>query len=147
MKVTIQVPGTFHAFRLAEQLQKRNYLEKIITTNPPFVIVKYRPENVDYDKIISIPLRIIQEILNRIPYLNQLNYNYYLNWIFEELACRKINNPDIFVGLSGSSLKSIRRANDNGAITIVERASSHIEYQNQILKEEYLKFGINKEVI
>jgi len=147
VNVTIQVPGTFHAFRLAEQLQKKNYLERIITTNPHFVVRRYRPENVDLNRIYSIPVRVIQESFNRIPYVNQLEFTYYLNRIFEELACRKIDDPDIFVGWSGSSLKSIRKANEKGIITIVERGSSHIEFQNEILNEEYARFGTYKNIV
>lgn len=147
MEVTIQVPGTFHAFRLAEQLEKKGYLKKIITTNPHLVIEKYREENVDFNKIDSIPLRVIREGLNRIPKINQMNYNFYLNRIFESLASKKIDYPDIFVGWSGSSFKSIKKANEQGAITIVERGSSHIEFQKEILEEEYAKFGMQKEVV
>lgn len=49
------------------------------------------------------------------------------------------------------SLYSLRQAKRTGKITIVERGSSHIQYQNEILKEEYAKynidFSINKNVI
>jgi glycosyltransferase involved in cell wall biosynthesis len=44
------------------------------------------------------------------------------------------------------SLHSIREANRLGKITIVERGSAHIQYQNSILKEEYNKFGVKFEI-
>jgi len=34
MKITIQVGGRFHAFNLAYQLERRGYLQKLITSYP-----------------------------------------------------------------------------------------------------------------
>ena len=38
MKITIIVGGRFHAFNLAQQLQKRNYLEQLVTSYPKIYI-------------------------------------------------------------------------------------------------------------
>ena len=38
MKVSILVGGRFHAFNLAQQLQKRNYLEQLVTSYPKIYI-------------------------------------------------------------------------------------------------------------
>ena len=54
---------------------------------------------------------------------------------------------DIFVGLSGCSLYSLRRARRMGAKTVLERGSSHMLYQRKILTEEYRQFGLEKEVV
>src|SRR5665647_3403108 len=54
---------------------------------------------------------------------------------------------DIFVGLSGCALYSLRRARRMGAKTVLERGSSHMLYQRKILAEEYAKFGLEKEVV
>ncbi len=47
----------------------------------------------------------------------------------------------MFIGWSGMSLHSIRRAKELGMITILERGSSHIEIQHAILRDEYARFG------
>jgi glycosyltransferase involved in cell wall biosynthesis len=72
---------------------------------------------------------------------NKYDPNFFINQVFDNLASKKINNPDIFVGWSNYSLKSLRVAKNNGAIGIIERGSSHIEFQTNILKEEYEKYG------
>jgi hypothetical protein len=41
MKATISVGGRFHAFYLAQQLLKRGYLNKLITSYPKFEVIKY----------------------------------------------------------------------------------------------------------
>lgn len=63
--------------------------------------------------------------------------------LFDRAVSRRIRNgrSDIFVGFAGSSLRSIREANGMGATTIVERCSSHIRTQAQLLTEEYQRHG------
>jgi glycosyltransferase involved in cell wall biosynthesis len=141
MKITISVGGRFHAFNLAHQLEKHGYLQKIITSYPKFETEKY---GIPKNKINSI---ILKELFQRGWYLlpnsikNKYDPNFFINQVFDNLASKKINNPDIFVGWSNYSLKSLRVAKNNGAIGIIERGSSHIEFQTNILKEEYEKYG------
>jgi glycosyltransferase involved in cell wall biosynthesis len=58
-----------------------------------------------------------------------------------------MNPCDIFVGLSGASLYSLRRARRLGARTVLERGSSHMLYQREILTEEYRRCGMHKAVV
>ena len=46
MKINIIVGGKFHAFNLAEQVNKRNYLNKIITSYPSHQLKKYNIKKV-----------------------------------------------------------------------------------------------------
>ncbi len=59
MQVIISVGGRFHAFYLAQQLLKRGYLKKLITSYPKFEVVKY---GIPKDKIRVI---IIKELMAR----------------------------------------------------------------------------------
>lgn len=59
MKVTVVVGGRFHAFDLAKQLLKRNYLERLITSYPKFEVVKH---GIPCNKTSSI---FIKEVLQR----------------------------------------------------------------------------------
>lgn len=61
-------------------------------------------------------------------------------WVAWNIARRK--DYDVLIGWSGMSLRAIRAAKQNGKITVLERGSSHILYQNSVLQEEYRKFGI-----
>jgi len=68
--------------------------------------------------------------------------------LFDRQAARHImNQSDIFAGLSGCSLYSLRRARQMGAKTVLERGSSHMLYQRTILEEEYARFGLRRTVV
>jgi glycosyltransferase involved in cell wall biosynthesis len=148
VKITISVLGRFHLFHLAKQLQDHNVLGRLITSYPKFEAARYgiNPEN-----IVSL---LIHEIHNRgwrkISQITESLFNpqYMIFELFDRHASRYImNHGDIFVGLSGASLYSLRRAHQMGAKTVLERGSSHIMYQRAILEEEYARFGLRKTVV
>ncbi len=145
MKINIIVPGKFHAFELAKQLQKKNLLEKIITTYPKYLLTRF---NIPKNKIKSFLLKeLIQRIFIKFKFdvfLNKIIY--FLNYFFEIYAANTINYEkiNIIIGWSGCSeasfLKSLQI--NNKILKILERGSTHILYQSKILNEEYQKFGI-----
>jgi glycosyltransferase involved in cell wall biosynthesis len=136
MKVTISVGGKFHAFELAKQLNKRGFLDRIITSYPRFRVLK---EGLPKEKVISLPIKeIVQKGLSYIPLLkSRIDLGWYLASLFDIQASKYIRPCDIFVGWSGFSLYTLRKTKAYGAITVVERGSSHIEHQRDIIKEEY----------
>ena len=142
MKVTVSVFGRFHAFYLAEQLFKRDALKKLITSYPGFEVVKY---GIPRDKVTSLPVcELINRGWNKVqPYIrNYYNADYQIAEMYDKLAALSIDKADIVTGWSFNFLHTLRKANSLGAITIVERGSTHILYQMNILKEEYEKYGI-----
>lgn len=141
MKVIISVGGKFHAFHLAQQLHKYGVLERLITSHPRFKIKK---DNIPLEKVVSLPIReILQKIWNYTPYLNKkINLQWILSSIFDMQAAKYVMPCDIFVGWSSFSLHTLRKAKSWGVKTILERGSSHIEYQRDILKEEYQRWGL-----
>lgn len=141
MKVTISVGGKFHAFYLAQQLQKRGYLERLITSYPKHSALK---EGISGASIVSLPLKeIIERGYKNLPFLpRSLNLQHYTHNFFDKQASRYLRPCDIFVGWSSFSLYTLRKAKSQGTLTIIERGSSHIEYQRDILKEEYGQLGI-----
>ena len=136
-----------HAFNLAEQLQKHGLLDKLYTTYAYQKNVLARKfirrmdlEKIDKDKIeTNLPAGLMHKWYPD---------KYLTNAWFEEWVEKQIRNSKakVFIGWSGMSLKAIRQARKRGMITIVERGSSHIQYQHNILKEEYAGFGLNKGV-
>ena len=66
MKISILVGGRFHAFNLSEELEKKNYLNQLITSYPKFLIEKNF--KIDKKKVKSI---ILKEILTRIPFFHK----------------------------------------------------------------------------
>ena len=148
MKVTISVLGRFHLFHVAKQLQDRNLLAKLITSYPKFEAAKYgiKPENIDSLLIHEIHNRGWRKISRFTESL--FNPQYMIFELFDRHASRHVNNDcDIFVGLSGCSLYSLRRARRQGIRTVLERGSTHIVFQKTILEDEYGRFGLTKPVV
>jgi len=142
MKVAISVGGRFHLFNLAQQLLKRNSFSQLVTSYPKFEVVKYGiPKSI----VSSI---IIKEVLDRgwrrLPEFLRSFYNpqYFIHEVFDRLASRRIKPADIVIGGSSMYLHTMKKVREFGGISIVERGSSHILYQNNILKEEYERYGI-----
>ncbi|PMB45143.1 glycosyl transferase group 1 [Fischerella thermalis CCMEE 5205] len=144
MKVCVSVWGRFHAFNLAQQLQKRGYLYKLISTYPAFAITKY---GIDQKLIHSLwQLEALSRGWYKLPRWMRGDRNLQL-WFLEQFD-RSVTNYlspefDLFVGWSGSNYWSVHRAKELGAKTIIERGSSHMHYQTEILTEEYEKWGLS----
>ena len=134
MKISIIVGGRFHAFNLAEQLDQNNYLKQLITSYPKFYIKK--KFKIDEKLIKSF---FLKEILQRNFFNKFFDINNYINEYFDHRAvsCIDFDDLDILVGWSSFSYHSFLKAKDKKCITILERGSTHIEYQNEILKKEY----------
>lgn len=149
-KVTIVVPGKFHAFYLARGLQKKNVLDSIITSYPKYLVQK---ENIKKKFIKSIFIKeIIERTLLKLKLDRLLSKLYFfINFIFEYISSHLISysKTDIIVSWSGVAEKSFNKAfmKKKKIIKILERGSSHILFQNKILSEEYEILGIKKKII
>lgn len=138
MKITILVGGRFHAFNLAEEIDKKGYLLQLITSYPKFYIKKNF--KIDLKKIKTI---IFKEIVSRIPFINKILEDYISNY-FEKTASKilNLNDTDILIGWSGFSLSSFHKAKKYKIIKVLERGSTHIKFQRDILLQEYTLLGI-----
>ncbi|WP_435151295.1 glycosyltransferase family 4 protein [Candidatus Pelagibacter bacterium nBUS_44] len=72
-----------------------------------------------------------------------------MNSIFEKYAAKKIDyiNTQILISWSGAAESSFKSNYNKNYVKVLERGSSHIEFQKKILEEEYKKFSIKREVI
>ncbi len=143
--VTISCSGKLHAFALAEQLENANLLDKLFTSYAwqkntflrKFVnrkdLEELPPYKIYTNSFIAVPMKLFPK------------HAYIWNDLFDRWVAFKIrkSKSKVFIGWSGMSLRAIKVARLKGMITILERGSSHIEYQNEILKEEYARFGKN----
>ena len=145
MKISIIVGGRFHAFDLAQYLNENKFLEKLITSYPKFYIKK-NYQNIDIKKVDTI---ILKELLNRL--LGKVNFfkkdfdvNDLSSKYFRKQASKLIdyNKNDIILGWSGFSLDTFKKAQNYKCFKILERGSTHILFQNEILKEEYDLLGL-----
>lgn len=67
--------------------------------------------------------------------------------IFDLYASLKIEKCDVFHGWSDQALFSIRKAKHFNAVTVVERASTHILKQKRLIDDGYKKYGVRKQAI
>ncbi len=135
MKISIIVGGRFHAFNLAEQLNKKNYLKQLITSYPKYFINK--KFDISKDKIKSIYLK---EIIQR-SFINKIyNFNDHLTEYFDLRAKSLLESKDldILIGWSSFSYHSFLNIKNKKCIKILERGSTHIEFQNDIIYKECL---------
>ena len=141
MKITISVGGRFHAFNLAKHLQDQGYLKQLLTSYPKFEVKKY-----------GIPPRNVRSIISKEIYTRgyKLLYGEYPNsyssseW-YDLVASYRINfESDLYVIWSGFALRTIKRIRkyNPNSIIILERGSTHIKFQNDILKQAYSKAKI-----
>ncbi len=90
--------------------------------------------------------------LRRLAYYEPTGWGYVLHdnvfdrWASGQIGRSKTSSEvgrcDIFHGWNHHCLRSLLRAKELGAVTVVERASSHILQGQQILQEEYKKYGV-----
>lgn len=132
MQVTISIGGRFHAFDLAKQLHARGFLHSLITSYPKSKVAEWGVEKAKVQTIVS------HELLNRaFRRLGRSDLQHELNCRYDQIAASKLQRgSDIVVAWSGMARHTIARAKKLGAKTIVERNSSHIARQNEILQEE-----------
>ncbi len=139
MKVNIAVVGRFHAFNLAYSLQKAGLLQKLITTYPKFIVKRW---GIEEGHVISeVFLEFIRRYERKIPLLSERYLDRIVHKLHAKNSAKYIDNCDIFIGWSGSSLEAIIEAKKRGKITILERCSSHCNFWRKILQEEYSKYG------
>jgi len=144
MKVTQITSGRFHHFHLARQLERFELLELIYTGYPKFKLKD--EQGINSNKIKTFPWL-------HTPYMKRsllgLNKSIWLTkeweWLnkqtLDKYVASKINYRTVLIGLSGSGLYAGRKTKKLGGIYICDRGSSHIRFQDNILKEEYSKWG------
>ncbi len=152
-KIKISCFAKLHAFNLAEQLDKDESLSSFYTAFYSKKNTFFRNWNrrVDKEKInnnkvlTAIPLAILRKLLGQEFLVNNL----FDNWVAKQIQYD--SNFDVFIGWSGMSLQTLREVKKLGKLVILERGSTHIQYQDKILHEEYKqfnrKFNIDNRVI
>ena len=63
------------------------------------------------------------------------------NLIYDRWVCRNLEPCELFYTWNGYGHKALRQARANGAITVVQRASSHPTEQIRLLQDEYARWG------
>jgi starch synthase len=148
MRVVVSTIGKFHTFDLARELLHQNVLAAVFTGYPRF---KLRDEQLPADLIATYPWihapymafrqrRRLGSRLNRLwEYIDRVSLDRYVS--------RHMPDCDVFVGLSGSALRSGRTAHARGARYVCDRGSTHIRVQDQLQRQEHQRWDMPYEGI
>ena len=144
-KYIITTAGKFHHFDVAKVMERRNQLSKIISGYPWFKLKKEKIAK----KLVEAQgiYRILREPLIRDTRFKKVDN------ILNILSAKNLDNltskiidqnedADVFIGQSQCGLKSGLKIKKKNKIYICERTSTHIDYQNNILDEEYNNLGL-----
>jgi len=144
MKIVQSCVGKFHHFDLARQLERRGCLGGIFTGYPP---QKLNREELPKAKVHTFPwYHVPYMFMGRYIYGSPLHRE--LGWrgavAFDKHVSKSRLLPkcDVFVGLSGAALLSGTRRQALGSKYICDRGSSHILFQDRILRDEYARWGL-----
>jgi glycosyltransferase involved in cell wall biosynthesis len=135
--------GVFHHFELARQLEAQGHTGQIFSTFP---WRRLKREGLPQGRVRTFPwIHTPQLVIGRywqMPngfnrQITRLNFQSFDRWIAANLL-----ECDAYVALSGSGLKSGRRAQELGARYVCDRGSSHIRHQNRVVTEEMRRWGM-----
>ncbi len=154
MRILQTVFGVFHHFELARELDRRHHLEAIYSTWP---WRRLEREGLPREKVRTFPyIGVPDYLLGRtglhlprlgdwVGYRNALAFDH---WTTTQLQNHYRHNQslDALIGISGSSLRAGQLAQQHGAHFICDRGSTHQRFQEQIVGEEYRRWGVNHPV-
>lgn len=140
MKVRVSVHGRFHAFEMARGLHGRGLLESLQTTYPAFAARRVVGAEVRLRTAPWLELRRrLYDRLNLGAKPDLAIARAFGRFAAGGLAgCR----PDILTGWSSATLEAIPAARDLGIKVVIERGSTHIAHQTEVLEEEYRRYGL-----
>ncbi len=139
MKINVSVVGRYHAFNLAAELEKKGFLNKLITTYPKFITQQW---GIPKKKIVSnLYLDIYRRLGNKTGILPRNKLDNIAWKRIGKIAAKYVHQADICIGWSGGSLEAILQAKKLGKIFVLERGSVHYNYQMKMVKDEANRQG------
>ena len=151
MRIVQAVFGVFHHFELARELERRGHLEKIYSTWP---WARLKREGLAHAKVETFPwLHTPQTLMDRagldLPGVSdQLGVwaaRSFDRWTENRLA-RQAAPCDAFIAISGAGLRTGKLVQQRGGRFICDRGSTHQRFQEQVVSEEYRRWGVARAV-
>jgi glycosyltransferase involved in cell wall biosynthesis len=144
MKVSLSTIGKFHTFDLGRQLQHRQALAAIYTGYPAF---KLKQEGLPAEKIHTFPwlqgpYMALPRIRQALDVRSRRLWEHWAAISFDRYTASALGECDVFVGLSGSALRTGRAAKARGIRYVCDRGSSHIRFLEQIMAEEHERWSL-----
>lgn len=145
LKVKLVTIGRFWHFHLARQLLKYNLLDEIYSGYPKFKLVDEK--NIPLEKIKTYPYYQVPYLFYNRYFQNALPFiNHYLSDLSHKKIAIKVSknigNSNVLIGTSGSGLEAGKKIKSLHGKFVCDRGSSHINFQNETLKNEYKNFNL-----
>ena len=139
VSVIISSGGIYHAYHTARGAAQAGYLKRFIVG-----IYDPRERGIPPEALRKVLLpNYLGQAIQHLPSPNSQYLSYLIrDNLFDLLARRHIVPVDVFHGWNHMSLFSLRRARELGARVMIERSSTHPVVQDQILREEFRRFGV-----
>lgn len=142
-RAVVSTIGRFHSFDLAAQLQRHGSLVSIFSGYPRF---KLRNTGVDAARIQTFPwLQTPYMAMIRSPLFTQplrREWEHLCHVAHDRHVARSLPPCDLVSALSGHGLRTGRAAQAKGAVYVCDRGSTHIGFQDRILREEHALLGL-----
>ncbi len=135
--------GRFHLFDLGFQLQRLGYLRRFYTGYP-----SWRLGDLPGGTVVSFPWMIAPMLFLNQRGLEQMSplgarLNYWALETFDRWTAARLEECDVFHFLSGCGRYAQRIARHRyGAVTVCDKGSTHVLYQDAILADEHSRWGI-----
>jgi alpha-maltose-1-phosphate synthase len=143
MKVTLIVPGRWHSFELARELNRLGALHRIVTNYPKSRTLLWE---IPDEKVVSLPLSfLLTRLVWKLGETQAMRQQFRINDLFARAAARRLGRPDLVHAWSGSAEPSLCEAKGRGLIAVLERSSSHMLEQCALLRSEYASLGLRWE--
>ncbi len=147
MRIVQAVFGVFHHFELARELHKRGHLERIYSTWP---WARLEREGLPHSKVETFPWIHMPEYLlarSGVDWPWATDHLGYANALaFDRWTDRRIGECDALVAISGAGLLTGERLQERGGVFVCDRGSTHQRFQENIVAEEYRRWGVDRAV-
>ena len=134
MNVIISVHGRFHAFELAAGLHRQNVLTELLTTYPGFAVKRLTGLNLPVKSAwwIEAGRRLANASFDPVTLASAFG-RFTANHLTER--------ADLLVGWSSGTVEALTPAQASGMKVIIERGSTHIVHQTEVLTKAYADHG------
>ena len=146
LKYLILTSGKFHYFDIAKVLYERNQLFKIVS-GYPWIKIKNEKIPKEFVKCIG-QYQILNHFLRKVKYfnLNKIidNIDYINKKMIDKAGSIFNNDADILISSAQSGLNTGRIIKKKSKIYICDQSSGHINFENNIIGQEYKSLNYNK---
>lgn len=142
--IVLAVMGRFPTLYLAKYLSETGVPHRLVTSYPKYFTNRL---GIPGRSTVTVPeVAVISGLVHRIG-SHRVGRHFNPDWVLSEwfdIRARRLltRGTTLFVGWSGRSLRCLKQAHRLGAKTILERGSAQILEQDDLLRQEYKRFGL-----